>query len=209
LVFSCEQGLQFGHLDQFDGQVTQSVAEGRSCAGFCLHGWLLPQIDPEVVAYFQISTWLKLVDHDNSGRYMDWLQDAATCGIITPDEWVDWQQQKIDVATNVRRRGEIIPFAWQDFYAPLSFCIDPDVTPSGITYFATRTGALRLTRLPALQINVAFLSPFSPKTMRLDRADGVYIPFPSILLNRDYFVHAMGMSYTRGGSNIIFVHLRG
>jgi len=68
--------------------------------------------------------------------------------------------------------------------------------------FASAPLRTRLLDLARMRI----LLPWSPKALRVDRGDDVQIPFPSILLNRDYYVHAMSMSFTRGGSNIIFIH---
>ena len=70
IFFSDESEIQLADLVQFDSQVAQSIDQGRACAGFCMHGKLLPTVDPEIVAYSQASVWLKLLDPDNSGHYM-------------------------------------------------------------------------------------------------------------------------------------------
>ena len=141
---------------------------------------------------------------------MDWLQDAASCSALTPNEWVDWQsQESVDATVNLDVRADQALFTWQEFYAPLTFRIDPVAIPSRITYFATRTGALRITRIPTSQISLALLLPWSPKTLQVDLGTRIHIPFPKMLLDRDYSVHAMSMSYVKGGSSINFVHLRG
>lgn len=209
LILSDEAVIQFGDLAQFDSQVVQSVEKGKPCCGFCLHAHLLPAVDPEVVAFSQTSSWLKLMDRDNSGHYMDWLQDAAFCSAITPNEWVDWQSGSVDATINPGMRADQILLTWQEFYAPLTFCIDPVATPSRTTYFGTRTGSLRLTRIPTSQISLALILPWSPKTLQVDLGTRISVPFPTILLARDYSVHAMSMSYAKGGLSINFVHLRG
>ncbi len=210
IILSDEFEIQLADLSRFDSQVAQSIGQGRACAGFCLHGKLLPTIDPEIVAYSQVSIWLKLLDRNNSGHYMDWLQDAASCSALTPNEWVDWQSQgSVDATAKSGMRADQVLFTWQEFYTPLAFCIDPVAAPSRITYFGTRTGALRFTRIPVSQISLALLLPWSPKTLHVDLGTQIRIPFPKILLDRDYSVHAMSMSYVKGGSSISFVHLRG
>jgi len=210
MVLSDETGIKFDDLSRFDDQVVQSNKKGKSCEGFCLHGYLLPTVDPEMVAFSQVIVWLNFSSRKDSEQYQDWLRDIASFSVFTPNEWVDWHPQRtINVAHNSGWQSDKLQFTWQEFYAPLTFYIDPVITPSKISPIATRSGSLSFARRSPSQISLIFLLSGSPKTLSVDLGTRVYIPMPPITLNREYFTDGMSMSYTQGGPFISFVHLRG
>lgn len=210
MAFSEDDGIQFDDLVRFDDLVVEAIKLVKPCLGFCLHGYLLPTIDPEVVAYSQVVTWLNFLVRKDTERYQDWLRDIPSSSVSTPNEWVDWQTQEYsDPKVKPGRQPQEMIFLWQEFYAPLTFCIDPLVTPSVRTSYGTRTGGLVFTRKPASHISLMLLLPGSPKSLMADLGTLVNIPMPDIHLNRDYSVDGMSMSYTKGGPFISFMHLRG
>ncbi len=210
IVFSEEDGIQFDDLIRFDSQVVESIRLVKPCVGFCLHGYLLQTIDPEVVAFSQIVVWLNHLVSKETEHCADWLRDIPSISVLTPNEWVDWHLQEtpaFESKSGVHQQKVLI--TWHEFYAPLTFCIEPVVTPSTRTSYATRTGSLTFTRKPASHISLLLLLPGSAKTLMVDFGTQVYIPMPPIVLNREYFTDGMSMSYARGGPFINFVHLRG
>ena len=210
MVYSEDNGVQFEDLVRFDDQVVEAIKLVKPCVGFCLHGYLLPTIDPEVVAYSQVVTWLNFLVRKDTERYQDWLRDIPSFSVLTPNEWVDWRTQEYsDLKVKPGRQPQKMTFLWQDFFAPLTFCIDPLVSPSVGTSYATRSGSLVFTRKPASHISLMLLLPGSPKSLMVDLGTLVHIPMPAINLNRDYSVDGMSMSYTKGGPFISFMHLRG
>jgi len=210
MAFSEDDGIQFDDLVRFDDQVVEAIKLVKPCVGFCLHGYLLPTIDPEVVAYSQVVTWLNFLVRKDTERYQDWLRDIPSFSVLTPNEWVNWQTQEYsDLKVKPGRQPQKMTFLWQDFFAPLTFCIDPLVSPSVGTSYATRSGSLVFTLKPASHISLMLLLPGSPKSMMIDLRTHVHIPMPPIQLNRDYFVYSTNMSYTKGGPFISFIRLRG
>jgi hypothetical protein len=210
MIFSEETGIELKDLTTFDDEFIQAVRTIKPCIGFCLHGYVLPTIDPEVVAFSQVVVWLNSLTRSDSKQYVDWLQDVPSFSVLTPNEWVDWQSQETPhLEVRPGRQQQKTFFTWHEFYAPLTFCINPVVTPSERTSYATRTGSLVFTRKPASYISLMLLLPGSPKSLTVDLGAHVHIPMPPIKLNRDYFVDDMSMSYAKGSHLISFLRLRG
>jgi hypothetical protein len=210
VVFSEDDGVQFEDLTRFDDQVIESIRLVKPCVGFCVHGYLLPTVDPEIMAYSQIITWLNFLVHKDSEGYQDWLRDIPSFSVFTPNEWVDWQSEEdTDLNQKPNTQTQRMTFLWQEFYAPITFCVDPVVTPSVEKFHSTRLGGLAFTRRPASHISLMFLLSGLSKSFAVDLGTRVYIPMPPIHLNRDYFVDGVNMSYTKGGPFITFIQLRG
>ena len=210
IVFSENDSVEFEDISHFDDQLVECIKLVKPCKGFCLHGFLLPTIDPEVVAYSQVVTWLNFLIQKDTKQYQDWLRDILSFGVLTPNEWVDWQSQEDDNLNDERgKQSQSTTLMWQDFYAPLTFCIDPYVTPSSTTFSATRLGSLAFMRKPASHISLMLLLPGSLKSLTIDRGTRVHIPMPTMRLKRDYFTDGMNMSYVKGGPFLTFIHLRG
>lgn len=210
IVFAEETGIEFHDLTDFDDQLIQAIRTVKPCVGFCLHGYLLPTLDPEVIAFSQVVVWLNSLTRRDTNQYADWLRDIPFFSVLTPNEWVDWQSQEtLDLKVPSRRQPQKVFFTWHHLYAPLTFCIDPVVTPSERTSYATRTGSLVFTRKPASHVSLMLLLPGSPKGLTVDLGTHIHIPMPPIKLNRDYFVDGMNMSYAADSHFITLVRLRG
>ncbi len=210
IVLADETGIEFNDLANFDDQFIQAIRTVKPCVGFCLHGYLLPTLDPEVIAFSQVVIWLNSFTGRDSKQYADWLRDLPFFSVLTPNEWVDWQSQGTpDLKVHPGHQPQKVFLTWHEFYVPLTFCIDPVVTPSEGTSYATRTGSLVFTRKLASHISLMLLLPRSPKSSTVDLGTRVHIPMPPIKLNRDYFVDGMNMSYAQGGDFITLVRLRG
>lgn len=210
IVLADETGIEFNDLTNFDDQFIQALRTVKSCVGFCLHGYLLWTLDPEVIAFSQIVVWLNSFTPRDSTQYADGLRDISFFSVLTPNDWVDWQSQDaFDLRVPSGRQPQKVFFTWHDFYAPLTFSIDPVVTPSQRTPFATRTGSLVFTHKPASHISLMLLLPGSSMSSAVDFGTHVHIPMPPIKLKRDYLVDGMNMSYAKGDHFITFVRLRG
>jgi hypothetical protein len=210
IVYSEEVGIQFDDLSLFDNHIVQSIASLKTSMGFCLHGHLLPTVDPEVIAFLQVVVWLNFLIRKDTEEYSDWIGDISSFSVLTPNDWVDWKsQERIEFIDRSNRQPQEVIFEWQDFYTPITFCVDPVVTPPAKKLHSTRHGSLAYTSRPGSHISLILLLSKASKIFAVDLGTRAYIPMPSIKLNRQFFTEAIHMNYVQGGPLISLIHLRG
>jgi len=212
VIFSSANEIGFGQLEGFDAEVMHMARQEKSCAGFCLHGHLLPTLDPEIIAYLQVGVWLRFVSSaGDKERLSKWHEDLSAYGAVTPDSWTNWcklsepPEPKSGVITWSKR----LLLSWREFYAPVTFQVDLVETPSRPAVFSNRLGQVVIGIRPAHRISLALLMPWTPNILQLDLGTSVFVPFPVPLLNRYYSVYSINWSYVRGSNRPTFVHLRG